>query len=512
MRLIRLSDAGVFRNKKIVCIERSEAYLSGFCDRYQALDNITAIMDDNLRNVGTMRLREREIPVYYLGDLRQLDLSDSVFVITSDYFREYFMKLQKLLEEGGDVEDIYFFASKETEYDLYYREKYKAVPLENIIVFRSGPHADEYVQGMDFTDNARALFEYALSIHLNRKYVLVWIVKSPDDFKVYEEYENVFFLPFAGSVSDDEAVRERYYRVLCLARYFFFTDAYGFARNCREDQVRVQLWHGCGFKKRLNGASCRHRYEYMTVTSKLYAKLHAGEFGLRDNQMLVTGCAKEDWLFQDAGDIFHKLNIPTAGKYIFWLPTYRFSEAGRGKPIDGRLCEETGLPLVSDLRELELINSALAKSKMVLVIKLHPFQDRQAVHIGDFSNIVLLENEVMARNDIQVNQLLAKADALISDYSSSAIDYLVLDRPMAFLTEDLEDYSGDRGFIFENVLDWLPGKQVCDIKGFLSFIEEIGEGCDSAKERRLALRTRMHQYGDKNNCKRILEALGILQE
>lgn len=517
MKLEKLSDANILKNKNIICIERSKDYLSEFCDRYQIIDKIMAILDDNPRNIGVLRFRGREIPVYDFGsgDLKRLDLSDFVFVITSDYFREYFDKLKRMFSGNGDngngdVGTVYFFPNRETEYDLYYREKYRTAPLEDCIVFRSGPHAEGYVWGMDFADNARALFEYALSIGLNKKYQLVWIVKNPGEFKAYEAYENVSFLPFAGAACDDREVRERYYKALCLARYFFFTDAYGFVRNCREDQVRVQLWHGCGFKRRLNNTACRHRYDYMTVTSQLYAGLHAKEFGLRDDQMLVTGCAKEDWLFQENREAWDKLNLPTADKYIFWLPTYRFSERGKGKPVDGKLCAETGLPLVSGLRELELMNKELEERGIVMVIKLHPFQDSHVVHIGHLSNIVLLDHETLVRNDIQVNQLLGRVDALVSDYSSAAVDYLVLDRPMAFIVDDLESYSEGRGFIFENVSDWLPGKQVRDVGGLLSFIEEVGEGCDSTKEKRLELRAQMHRYGDGNNCKRILESLGVV--
>ena len=49
--------------------------------------------------------------------------------------------------------------------------------------------------------------------------------------------------------------------------------------------------------------------------------------------------------------------------------------------------------------------------------------------------------------DIPVNRILGKADALISDYSSAAIDYLILDRPIGFLLKDVEEYGNSRGFI-----------------------------------------------------------------
>jgi len=513
MKLVRLDKEEIFKNKKIICIEKSIPYLEELYQRYRkAYEDIIVILDDNPRNQKPLQFGKKNIPVYDVKCVMQYNLTDKVLLITSDYYREYYDQLVSLLGESDLVDTVYFFANKETEYELFYREKYADTPLENIIVFRSGPRADAYVKGMDFADNARALFEYALAIGLNEKYELVWFVKEPDEFISYKRYPNVSFLPFHGSVSEDDLVRNHYYRVLCLAKYFFFTDAYGFVRNCRSDQIRIQLWHGCGFKKRLSSVSCEKRYEYMTVTSPLYARLHAREFGLREDQMLVTGCAKSDWLFEMNPAVSGQLGIPTAGKYIFWLPTYRFSKQKMNKPIDGVLHAETGLPLIAHLQQLELVNACLRENDIVMVIKLHPFQDRDAVHINGFSNIVLLENDLLVKHDFQMNQILGLADALISDYSSTAIDYLLLDRPIAFCTQDVETYSDSRGYIFDNILDWLPGAILENINDLLSFINKIGSDQDVAGKKRSRLRKEMQQYHDQNSSRRILEILGIWRE
>lgn len=512
MNLIKLSDQTVLKNKKIICIEKSKEYLTELCEKYDILDDIVMVLDDNPRNLGVLRFSDKEIPVCGLEFLNQYTLHDTVLLITSDYYKEYADKLKKILRLNHVMENVYFFANKETEYELLYREKYACRPLENIIVFRSGPHANAYVKGMDFSDNAKALFEYALSIGVNKKYKLVWIVKSPNEFSEYMQYENVYFLPFEGAFSEDAVIRERYYRVLCLAKYFFFTDAYGFVRNCRRDQIRVQLWHGCGYKKRLSVIACEKRYDYMTVTSSLYARLHANEFGLKDEQMLVTGCAKTDWLFHPFPDVLNICGIPPARKYIFWLPTYRFSEQSRDKPIDGNLNKETGLPLISSLYELKMIDQILIKYGIVLVVKLHPFQDQKSLHIKDTSNIVLLNNEILAKNDLHINQVLGVADALISDYSSTAVDFLLLDRPMAFLLEDAGVYSKIRGLIFENIEEWLPGKLVFHKTDLVDFIKEIGTDQDTVKSKRTELLKKMHRYRDANSCKRILQTLKIIEE
>lgn len=184
-----------------------------------------------------------------------------------------------------------------------------------------------------------------------------------------------------------------------------FTDAYGFERNCRSDQIRVQLWHGCGFKTRVNFVRCEERYEYTTVISDLYSDIYADIYGLRKDQILVTGYAKQDWLFHLNEEDIRKLRIPDADKYIFWL--------------------------------------------------------------------------------------------------------LLLDRPIAFMLEDLEEYGQSRGFVFDNIRDWLPGKEIFLFENIYAFVEEIANGRDTTMDKGWAIRNKMHKYCDDKNCQRILEALGI---
>lgn len=496
------------RAKKICIVEKAVSYLDELSNAFSILSNIVAIVDENPRKCGSFLYKGIQMIVYPLDYLQELDFNETIILITSDYYREYISKLEKLLL--GKAEQIYVFFNFETKVEIDYRNKYKDTKLQDIIVFRSGPHNLEYVRGMDFSDNARALFEYMLTIKLNKKYELIWFVKHPEEYTEYEKYDHVSFISYDASVSGEISVRDAYYRALCLARFIFFTDAYGFSRNSREDQIRVQLWHGCGYKMRLNHTPCENRYEYMTVTSRLYADIHAKAFGLRREQMLVTGCAKEDWLFQNNREKINCLGIPEARKYIFWLPTYRFSSEDIEKPKDGYLSQETGLPLISTREDLTLLNKAMMLHNMILCIKLHPFQDRKAVHCKGLSHIILIDNDILAEKDIQVNQLLSMADALISDYSSAAIDYLLLDRPIGFIVDDMDDYSLNRGFVFENLREWLPGKCISKKEDLLDFIQEISAEEDSEKMKRHRLRSILHENTDGKNSKRIVETLEIV--
>lgn len=512
MKLQKLMEADMRRTipEKIYCYEKSMPHLTELCDTYQIADRICRVIDDNVRQQGMLLLKERKIPVVGSECLEQEDLSGCMVIITSDYYREAYEKLCKIHSLCEILDTIYYFADRETEYEEVYRERYKDRELEELIVFRSGPHALSYVQGMDFSDNARALFEYMLKAGYNKRYKLVWLVKDPQEFPAYQELENVEFLSFEWSVSENRDERDRYYHALCMAKFLFFTDAYGFARNCRADQVRVQLWHGCGFKTRVNFVRCEKRYDYTTVISDLYSEIHQDVYGLRPDQMLVTGYAKQDWLFQPLEDDRKKnLNIPEAGKYVYWLPTFRTGGGSLSYLSEEQRLSETGLPIVDSKEKMEQLNDFLAQKDMAVIIKLHPFQDRERIGNVHYSHIVLLENKTLFAEDIPLNRLMADADALISDYSSAAVDYMLLDRPIAFTLDDVDEYEATRGFVFHPIRDWLPGAEIESLGNLFDFLEEVADDIDSTGEKRRSLCQKMHKYQDGENCRRILDALGI---
>ena len=56
---------------------------------------------------------------------------------------------------------------------------------------------------------------------------------------------------------------------------------------------------------------------------------------------------------------------------------------------------ETGLPVVGKVKELQRLNQLFEEHDAVMVIKLHPFQNKEWIHIGNDlkQNIVLLTND-----------------------------------------------------------------------------------------------------------------------
>ena len=515
MSLIRLTDEILKYNERIVLIGRSTTAMSDFFCHKHLADRVEVILNDNKREQHDVSVDGKSFPVRDFAALNNLVEGSAgveyLFIIVDDYYREVYDELCAVTSVAEKDLDVYYYLNKENAVEQEYRDKYKDEPLRDIIVFRSGPHPTQYVHGMDFGDNARAVFEYMLSARLNDKYELVWIVKDPAEFSRFSDVKNVSFVSFEWSTNGSQEQMDEYYRALCLSKYLFFTDAYGFARNCRNDQVRIQLWHGCGFKTRVNFTRCEKRYELMPVISPVYKEIHKRIYGLRDDQVVITGYPKEDWLFHPVEQSFTELfGVAEASRYIMWLPTFRESEGQFSNLNEYSIGKETGLPVADTLDKLRRLNELLAEKNAVIIIKLHPFQKRSAVNCDGFSNIVIIENADLDEMDIPINRILGKMDALISDYSSAAIDYLILNRPMGFLLEDVDEYANSRGFVFDPIRDYIPGAELYDFEDMIKFVEELCDGIDSSFDKRQKVRKELHSFDDDRSSERLLKVLGIL--
>lgn len=498
------------KGRRIICFGRNIQYLSEFCSKFDAADDIVCVVDNNPKTHGKVQIGQNIFSVVSPDKLYSMELKSTAIVITCAYYKEVFEQLSSIEAVAENIEVVYQYNDIQLANEQKYLKKYKVSPLENIIIFRSGPAEKVYIKGTDFSDNAKALFEFMLKIQYNKKYQLIWFVKNPKEFDGRYSEENVKFISFDWAGSEVEEETDIYYDALFHAKYIFCTDACDFAKSVRKEQIRVQLWHGCGFKTRVNFVRCEDRYEYTTVISDMYAEIHQRIYGLRKDQVLVTGYAKHDWVYQPYDwDLSDVLEIPEASKYVLWLPTFRMADERLQELNQYDLNPATGIPIISDTTQLKTMNDLLQEKDIVLIIKLHPFQKNETIRNYHFSNIVVLSNSDLDEKDLILNRIMAHVDALISDYSSAAVDFLNADKPIAFTLDDESEYRMSRGFVFENIIEWLPGAELYHYDDLCNFITEIAMGIDSSMEKRHYIAGKMLKFRDKNNCKRIVEALNI---
>lgn len=515
--LKKFNSVNELAGKKVILLGGSNKYISEIIDAGIALDDILAILAlyPPKRSFKVYNC-ERIISVIYIKEFLELieksenEVYNCEYMIADGYYQEYFDVLKDNKSILRFTDHIWWFPNSATREELVYREKYGKTGLKDIIIFRSGPKSSVYVEGMDFSDNARALFQYMIDNGYNNKYELVWFVHDPKMFGKYANVHNVTFVGNTWADNGTQSQKDEYYRVLCQAKYIFSTEAIAFARNCIEGQIRVELWHGSGIKDRTGVNSQRKRYEYMTVVSRFYAEVFRKAYDLRPEQLLVTGYAKEDYLFEKPRkELLEKLGVPKAGKYILWLPTFRYGGDKSAEYNTMDCVSETGLPILDTIDKVEKINEVCKQNDIHIIIKLHPIQDRTRIADINTSNISIIETTDLARNDIQINELMPLTDALISDYSSAAIDYMHLDKPISFLVDDKDEFSQNRRFLFNPIDEWLPGVIIFTCDELSSFLIDVSNGIDASKEKRHQRFSEIHDFNDGNSRKRILDAVGV---
>ena len=139
----------------------------------------------------------------------------------------------------------------------------------------------------------------------------------------------------------------------------------------------------------------------------------------------------------------------------------------------------------------------------VLLVKFHPMDVKNTVEWPSYRNIRIYTDSFFRAQGFNLYKLLACSDALVTDISSCAIDYLLLNRPVGFFAPDLHSYS--RGIIPE-VLQKLQ-----TVVNHLRTVEEFGAfvRCLPVDTTISSERQDLHEMSLREPSRAILKAIGL---
>jgi hypothetical protein len=245
------------------------------------------------------------------------------------------------------------------------------------------------------------------------------------------------------------------------AEVTFFTHGFFTAVRPPSTRLVVNLWHGDGPKAttHVEGVSST-----VAVTgARLWQQYKADTFGLRVEDVAWTGNPRNDALLRGMStDQWERLGLDPTEALVVWLPTYR---VGRNA---GGLLWEDGEPLSrrGDLRDL---GRAVSREGLSLILKPHPMDRDDYTDLG----IRVVENSDLEAADVALYELLGSSSAMISDTSSAWVDFLGLDRPIAFFMPDADELATKRGFNVPDLLGILPGPVLRDVRDLQEFLEAV---------------------------------------
>ncbi|MCI1285967.1 MAG: CDP-glycerol glycerophosphotransferase family protein [Pediococcus pentosaceus] len=227
-----------------------------------------------------------------------------------------------------------------------------------------------------------------------------------------------------------------------LARVTLFDNYYPelSAINKTKKDYFIQMWHANGAIKAFGweDPSTYHRsvedqqrfqrvydsFDQIVVGSEKMADVFQQSWHVASDKIDRIGYPRTDkyfeesWIEKARKKIQTKLPELTQKRVILYAPTYR---------------KDVSFSLPDDWRKIKVPQDA------VLIVRLHPHLANVERQIVDASP----DRVIMVDHFISTQELLCVADTLITDYSSIAFDFSLLDnaRSVIFFTYDLEEFE-----------------------------------------------------------------------
>lgn len=200
----------------------------------------------------------------------------------------------------------------------------------------------------------------------------------------------------------------------------------------RKDQILINTWHGNGYKKAGKYTSYFDKRQFNLSTCFISHSKKYTEWFLKDSiefqgDILNIGAPRNDVFFNKRKDLIskkirEKYKIENK-KIVLFAPTFR------------NIYEKPDVNL--DFDELIKIFKRKFEGEWIILLRYHPMIKNKTIKKQKF--II----NVSDYPDMQ--DLLCASDILITDYSGTVGDFLLMKKPIFAYTYDIENYIQNRG-------------------------------------------------------------------
>ncbi|MDX9802838.1 MAG: CDP-glycerol glycerophosphotransferase family protein [Dehalococcoidales bacterium] len=338
----------------------------------------------------------------------------------------------------------------------------------------------------DMTDNTWYLYE-----KLRDKVECVWLVH---DKKAFEGRMPPCSIVDPGSCAGEDAGLVSQLSMTVLS-HTVYAEAF---RRYNPGHRILYLGHGAvgkGVKADAVGKDMWGFDNILTLGGELSTRHVNTIFGGGRERCLELGYPRNDILFRHAG-------IRQGGTVkILWMPTFRQSWK---KSLNQKYIRtETGLSFPGTWEDMKRIDDRAGECGVEIHLKLHRLQLDLPVFRRveqELSNIRMVKQD---RGDFY--RKAVEYHALLTDYSSVYADWMLIDRPVGFVLNDLDEYAQSRGPFTYDFKQYAPGHHIYGMNDMGKFIGEIAAGTDSMKPERDRLFFDIHGFRDGNSSERVAQ-------
>ena len=345
-------------------------------------------------------------------------------------------------------------------YSLIFLE---VIPSDNIVLIANGIGT--------FDGSPKMIFLKSKELQ-DSKYKYYWIEKDKSIFKELSKKERNAV--YAFSLKGLYLISRAYFYVVSVSSQDIHPGL-----KIPKNRVMIQTWHGIPMK------------EFCKLAKNVYTKKEIKKqiedcFNPQNTYILVSSDYEMNSFIKSCD--FPKERILKIGhpryddmnkiknnrvqlvkkeykKIILYSPTFREDNSFKLFPF-------------YDMK-IENFNEFLLEKNYLLIIKVHPLHNEMLKEIKEYSNIIKYNREWKMDNF----ELFTNIDLLISDYSSIALDFLLTNKPVAYIQYDLEKYNQIRPIKLKREIVY-PGPSINSYREFIDEVEKIFNNSNYYKKER----------------------------
>jgi hypothetical protein len=285
--------------------------------------------------------------------------------------------------------------------------------------------------------------------------------------------------------------------------YCFFTSKFIISSNVLMqfdykvfNQIYVSLNYFTPFKFDKQILRSKNQISYAISTSFLSSQIVSITSKIPFTNFLNLGFSRNDSLIYPRFNkvlLIEKLGLDfnSTTKIITYAPTHRYHINYGVKELD----------VLGYYGGLEKVEQFLNNNNSILLIKIHPSQRREVISDIQSDRIFILNPSY----EYTLYDVLSHTDILLTDYSSTYFDFLLLDRPVIFNFPDIENYKAERGFSFEPIETICAGIIVKTAEELVDALSHcLNSNFENKKNEKLKIvKSLIHKYHDGNSSERI---------
>lgn len=290
--------------------------------------------------------------------------------------------------------------------------------------------------GKSFSCNPKYIFNKLLELYPNI-YDVIWAFNEPEKYDFLKES--------GATIVKYKSLKYLFY--LYTAKIFVDNVEHWSILRFRESQIVINTWHGGGTFKQVgadrkdtNEIEKKHVIEKMNrvnvfvTSSRIFTETTLyGSFHYK-NAIIESGMPRNDILINEQTnstlreELLQHFHIDKDTKILLFAPTFR---------RNGDIPTTT----INFPKLMSTLNHKFG-GKWHIFIRGHYYME-----FGQLSNEIAVRDyitDVTPYSDMQ--ELLLVSDVLITDYSSSIWDFILMDRPVFLYTPDINKYYQERTF------------------------------------------------------------------